>query len=374
MDFRIPFIGVMSLLQEYCMKTELLFPSRISVFSKLERRLKSAAYRGAKFFILVDENTYNHCLPSLVAQVPSLQEADFFEVPLGEDAKQLEVAQQLWNALLESGADRNSVIVNLGGGSISDLGGFVAAGYRRGIRFINIPTTLIGMVDAAIGGKTAVNMGCVKNQVGFFHQPDLVCICPEYLNTLPDEEVLSGAFEIFKSLLLSDSDAFVRLESAVCTGTTLSCGLLMPYLVQCAGFKYCVTKSDPLEHSLRRVLNFGHTFGHGIEGFMLEKGMRMSHGVAVGIGMACALYLSVKKLGMSAKVHSDYCRMLRRLVDVPCFTLRETEQILSFIRNDKKNSEGLILCVLLQNPGVPVIDAAVSEHEVRDALLRVGKE
>lgn len=355
------------------MKTKILYPSLISAFAKLNRVLKSGDYSGAKFFILVDENTYNHCLPVLIGRVPALESAEFFEVPVGEEAKSLEVAGQLWSALLDSGADLNSVIINLGGGCVSDIGGFVAAGFKGGIRYINVPTTVIGMVDAAFGGKTAVNVGAVKNQVRFFYQPSVVCICPQFLSSLPEEELRSGLFEMVKTLLLCDGEALMRLESAICSNS-LSQEMLMPYIAQCADFKCQVTKTDPLDRSVRKMLNLGHTFGHGIEAFMLEQGTPLSHGFAVGVGLACALYLSVKKLGMRVEVLESYCKMLRCVMDVPRFTLRDAGRVLEYMRQDKKNRDGLILCVLLQDVGVSVIDVAVSEHEVLDALLQVSKE
>lgn len=357
------------------MNTKMLFPSRISAFARLNRLLSGKQYRDARFFILLDENTYNHCLPFLVGHVSALAEAEFFELPVGEESKSIEVAAQLWGALLDSGADRNSVILNLGGGCVSDVGGFVAAGFKRGIRYINIPTTLIGMVDAAIGGKTAVNLGCAKNQVGFFHAPEAVCICPEFLATLPESEIVSGFFEMTKTSLLSDSQQFRLLQSFA--EMAHSKGLLQIGIVgaiqHCVAFKSDVVAADPMEKGLRRILNLGHTFGHGIESFMMEKGTPLSHGVAVGLGLVAALYLSVKKLGFSEGFYSDYCRMLSQLVDVRRFSLKETERILSYIRKDKKNVNGMILCVLLQDVGLPVIDVAVDENEIRDALLQIGK-
>ncbi len=353
----------------------MLFPSRISAFARLNRLLSGKQYRDARFFIVVDENTYAHCLPILISRVSALEQAEFFEVPVGEEAKSLEIAAQLWGALLDSGADRNSVILNLGGGCVSDVGGFVAAGFKRGIRYINIPTTLIGMVDAAIGGKTAVNLACAKNQVGFFHAPEAVCICPEFLATLPETEIVSGLFEMVKTALLSDVRQFETLLTSIERLHTqgISQDGLRDAIKHCVDFKNAVTQSDPHETGVRKILNLGHTFGHGIESFLLERHSPVPHGVAVAMGMECSLYLSVKKLGFSQEKYLKYSRTLANLVDVKRFTLRDTERILSYMRQDKKNREGLILCVLLQDVGLPVIDVAVDENEIRDALLQIGK-
>lgn len=340
------------------MMSKLIYPSRLSSLSKLNRMLRGHDYKGSKFFIIVDENSYSHCLPTLIANVSALENAEFFEVPVGEDAKSLDVASQLWSSLLESHADRHSVIVNLGGGCVCDLGGFVAAGYQRGIRYINIPTTLLCMVDAAIGGKTAINLDNTKNQVGFFWHPTAICIHPDFLSSLPEEEYLNGFFEAVKTMYISDFDTHsINLNS----------------IIHCSSFKQSVVKADPTERSIRKILNFGHTFGHGIESFAHEKGIPMKHGIAVGIGMACELYLSVKKLGFSEKLFKDYCNELLSLIDVPRFTLADTEKVINYMRYDKKNREDLILCVLLQDIGVPVVDVAISENEIRDTILHISK-
>ena len=355
------------------MKTKYFFPSRISSLAKLNRMLDSDEYQNARFFIIVDENTYQNCLPVLISKVSALEKAEFFEVPVSEEAKSLEVAAQLWGALLDSGADRNSVILNLGGGCVSDIGGFVAAGYKRGIRYINIPTTLIGMIDASVGGKTAVNVDNAKNQVGFFHQPEAVCLYPDFLDTLAVADLQSGLFEMLKTFLLSDSKAFDTLVYAACNCPELPLATIKQYVQQCVDFKKSVVEADPQEKSIRKILNLGHTFGHAIESFSIENDAPLSHGAAVGIGLKCELYLSVNKLGLSESVYGGLCKVLQRFVAVPQITLRDTERILEFMRMDKKNADGLILCVLLQEIGVPVIDVSIDENEVRDALLKAGK-
>lgn len=355
------------------MKTKLILPSRISPLARLNRLLSQKQYAQSRFFIVVDENTYSHCLPTLIAGVSALQQSEFFEVPLGEEAKGVDVAAQLWGALLESGADRNSVIVNLGGGCVSDIGGFVAAAYKRGIRYVNVPTTLVGMVDAAIGGKTAVNLETVKNAVGFFHAADVVCVEPDFLDTLPESERVAGLFEMAKTLLLSDVVAFDALVDAVLRSDGVPLDFVKSHIADCTAFKQSVVAADPYERSARKMLNLGHTFGHGIESYLMQVGSPVSHGIAVGIGMMCSLYLSVKKLGLDASLLQRYVSLVRRLVTVPTFSLRDAEGVLGYMRYDKKNREGLILCVLLQSAGVPVVDVAVDENEVRDALLSLPK-
>ena len=350
---------------------KVILPSRLSALARLGRTLAGKAYETARFVIVVDENTYGHCLVPLVTSVQRLQEAELLEVPVGEECKDLAIAQQLWESLLEGGADRDTVIVNLGGGCVSDLGGFVAAGYKRGIRYINIPTTLVGMIDAAIGGKTAVNLAGSKNQVGFFHQPEVVCIEPAFLDTLPADEMKGGLCEMLKTLLIGDPDGYESLRGMIAGGNV---ELPDNLISTCVEVKSAIVKADPYDKGIRKVLNLGHTFGHAIEAYSHCEGqLPLSHGLAVGIGMVAAFYLSVQKLGLAQEVLTAYRQALRQLVALPRYTLRDTENLLAFMRKDKKNAGGDIRCVLLQAPGAPVIDLAVDENEIRTALLVISE-
>lgn len=350
--------------------TRTILPSRTSSLARLNRVLAGKAFDNARFFILVDENTYTHCLPRLISYVDRLQQAEFMEVPVGEECKDIAIATQLWQTLLESNADRQTILVNIGGGCITDLGGFVAAGYKRGIRYINIPTTLIGMVDAAIGGKTALNLNGSKNQVGFFHQPEIICIEPAFLNTLPDSEVLNGVFEMLKTFLIGDPVQYDRLCQMLLNGTF---EIIPDMIASCAEIKTAIVKQDPRDLGIRRILNLGHTFGHAIEAYSHHNGQTpLAHGKAVGIGLICALYLSVRKLGLDPAILDRYRTVTTKLVSLPHYTLRDTEGILSYMRQDKKNANNDILCVLLQNLSAPVIDLPIQENEIRDALLKIS--
>lgn len=321
----------------------------------LGRELAKEEWQDAKYTILLDENTFQHCLPLLISNVEALQEAEFVEVPVGEECKTLEVAAQIWQTLLEGEADRNHVLVNLGGGTISDLGGYVAAGYKRGIRHINVPTTLLGMVDAAIGGKTAIDFGGVKNSIGHFYPAAITAIEPAFLDTLPDTEILNGRMEMVKTAAVTDPTLFQQLLSS----------LTKQQITSIARLKARIVKADPYDHSIRKILNFGHTFGHAIE---LHSGL--PHGVAVGIGMKVAMYLSTKKTGLAEEVYISYSQWLERQTDHPRYTLKDVEAMLSLMRNDKKNTANSIRCVLLQELGAPIIDIDVSENEIRDAFLK----
>ena len=326
----------------------------------LGRELAKEEWRDTKYTILVDENTFQHCLPPLIGYVEPLQEAEFIEVPAGEECKCLEVAAQVWQTLLEGEADRNAVLVNLGGGSICDLGGFVAAGYKRGIRHINVPTTLLGMVDAAIGGKTAVDFGGVKNSLGHFYPAVLTVIETAFLETLPPEELLNGKMEMVKTAAVTDPALFERL---------LSTDHYPPSTVkEVARLKARVVKADPYDHSIRKILNFGHTFGHAIE---IYSGL--PHGLAVGVGMKVAMYLSMRKLGLPEETYNTYFQWIKDHIKVPRYSLKDIEQMLPLMHQDKKNAAGALRCVLLQEPGAAVIDVEVSDNEVRDAFLTVTK-
>lgn len=338
---------------------------RISALKLLDRHLKSKQYNGSRFYILVDENTSANCLPLLVSEVEALQESEFFEVESGEGCKDIEIVQNLWLSLLESGADHNAVIINLGGGTVCDLGGFVAASYKRGIHYINVPTTLLAMVDAAIGGKTAINVGGIKNQAGFFHKPQCVCIEPAFLQTLPQREMLSGTFEMAKTFAVADKDLFARF----CGQWAKDCALDENMIIACARIKDEITKRDFKDTGERKKLNFGHTFGHAIESAMLKQGRKaLSHGEAVGLGMVCAMCLSTKKTGLPLKVYEEFTQKVRSLLGKQRFSKKITDSIIYNMHADKKNAGGEIRCVLLKDIGEAVYDIPVSEDEIRDAL------
>ena len=336
----------------------------------LDRELAKEDWQEARYTILLDENTFQHCLPLLISQVEALQEAEFVEVPVGEECKSLEVAAQVWQTLMEGEADRQNVIVHLGGGCVCDLGGYVAAGYKRGIRYINVPTTLLSMVDASIGGKTAINFGGVKNSIGHFYPSALTVIEPAFLDTLPQEEMLNGQMEMVKTAAVTDPELYQRLIYHT-TPNNSHLSTFISQLKNIARLKARIVKADPYDHSIRKILNFGHTFGHAIE---VYRGL--PHGIAVGIGMQVAMYLSTKKISLQEEVYTTYSHWLKEQLStayypLPTFNLKDIEQMLPLMHQDKKNTAGLLRCVLLQELGAPVIDIEVSDNEIRDAFLRL---
>ncbi len=334
----------------------------------LGRELMKPEWYDARYTIILDENTFQHCLPMLISEVEALQESEFIEVPVGEECKSLEVAAQVWQTLLESGADRNHVLVCLGGGSVCDLGGYVAAGYKRGLRHINVPTTLLAMTDAAIGGKTAVDFGGVKNSIGHFYPPALICIEHGFCVTLQPEQTLCGLMEMVKTAVVCDPVLYHDI-----VGNDSKTEIRNSEITQVARLKARVVKADPYDHGIRKILNFGHTFGHAIEVYR-----QMPHGIAVGIGMRVAMYLSVKKIGLDEDVYNTYSQWLAaRLaafgVPLSSFNLKDIEQMLPLMHQDKKCADGALRCVLLQDIGAAMVDVTVSDNEVRDAFLHLGK-
>lgn len=334
----------------------------------LDRELKKPEWQDAKYTIILDENTFQHCLPMLISEVEALQEAEFIEVPAGEECKSLEVAAQVWQTLLEGCADRHHVLVCLGGGSVCDLGGYVAAGYKRGLRHINVPTTLLAMTDAAIGGKTAVDFGGVKNSIGHFYPAALICIEHGFCDTLQPEQTLCGVMEMVKTAAVTDPELY---QSLVAEKTRLS--PTKSQIVSVARIKSRVAKTDPYDHGIRKILNFGHTFGHAIEVYR-----QLPHGIAVGIGMRVAMYLSVKKIDLAEDVYNTYSQWLAArfaALGMPLspFNLKDIEQMLPLMHQDKKCADGALRCVLLQDIGAAMVDVTVNDNEVRDALLHLGK-
>lgn len=339
-----------------------------SGLDSLENELRKEEWHGARYSILVDENTSQDCLPVLVGNVEELQEAELIEVPTGEECKTLEVAAQVWQTLLEGGADRDTVLVGLGGGAVCDLCGFVSAGYKRGIRHILVPTTLLAMTDAAIGGKTAIDFGGVKNSIGHFYPTALTIIDTDFLETLPTIEVANGLMEMVKTAAVCDPELYSQI-----TNTRGRMEISRRQVTAVVRLKARVVKADPYDHSIRKILNFGHTFGHAI-----EMSRKVPHGLAVGIGMKAAMYHSTKKTGLAAEVYNTYSKWLDSIfstigIHFSDLSLRDIEQMLPLMHQDKKNTADRLRCVLLQELGAPVIDVEVSDNEVRDAMLKVTR-
>jgi 3-dehydroquinate synthase len=338
----------------------------------VDKFLQSMHLGKEGIYILADKNTRQHCLPLLQKHSGLLAGARVLDIDGGEDSKSLLTAERLWNDLLVSGAGRESLLVNLGGGVVSDLGGFVAAGYKRGISYINIPTTLLAQCDAAIGGKTSVNMGKLKNQVGFFHAARAVFIHPGFLNTLPEDQLRSGFAEIIKSALTGDAGLWHRLlKHPVNELLVLPVDhpLRQDLLTGAIRFKIGVAMKDYREKNLRKVLNFGHTIGHALETWsLMNSGRPLLHGEAVAAGMICAAWLSQQKSGLSIACAEEIKSYIsagftRYPIDQSC-----KSALIDLMKYDKKSCNGLHRFTLLAGPGFPVINVVCLEPEISGAI------
>jgi 3-dehydroquinate synthase len=319
--------------------------------------------RFSKIFLLADTNTLENCWPLLAGHLPEFrEEVEILEVPPGEGSKCIEVATQLWATLIELGADRQSVLINLGGGMITDLGGFIASTYKRGIALYNIPTSVLGQVDAAIGGKTGIDLGALKNQIGTFASPESTIISTEFLSTLPDRELRSGLSEMIKHGLIGSSLLFEQTEElGELTPETVS-----SLIEEAARVKMVIAENDPLEKGERKKLNFGHTFGHAIESISLESQEPLTHGEAVAVGMMLESLLSKEKLYLSDAESKRIEKALVKFFPGPLKKKFERQVVWSIMQHDKKNVSGKVNCTLLKSIGTASIDNEISEKEFKN--------
>jgi 3-dehydroquinate synthase len=277
-------------LKEYHVKDFSIYIDN-DAFELLLENLIERSY--SKVFVLADENTQKYCLKALTKYLFDIK---LIVIPSGEQHKTLETAQKIWNYLQEKNADRNSVLINLGGGIVSDIGGFCASTFKRGMDYINVPTTLLSMVDSGIGGKTGIDYNGIKNAIGTICQPKAIYINPKLLNTLPKDELLNGFAEIMKHGLILDKSYWEKI-----TKTGFDDWDKMSSLINGSiKIKLEVIKKDPFEKSFRKILNFGHTIGHAIEAYSLKHDKKpLKHGEAIAIGMICEAYLSKTQLELT---------------------------------------------------------------------------
>ena len=327
-------------------------------------------------FVLADTHTAHCCLPLLVPCLPAAATDAVIVIPAGEEHKDVTTLSTVWEALSQRGATRRSLLLCVGGGVVTDLGGFAAATFKRGISYINIPTTLLAMVDAATGGKTGIDHAGLKNEVGAFHLPLHTMVCPAFLATLPEGELLSGLGEMCKHVLIapdSPSSALCELEAL----TTLrdASAITCDRLSRTIAIKEYYVSRDPTEQSVRRALNFGHTVGHAIESLLLARGAGVPHGVAVAWGMVAELYLSHVLCGLPLPALRTASRLLREGFGSCPVTCRDYDALYRLMQHDKKNpSPGVIRPALLADVGSPYLDVTAGEEVLYEALdfLREG--
>lgn len=313
---------------------------------------------------LVDENTHEYCLPKILANLETTIPFEIIEIESGEELKTIETATHLWEILAEFKADRNALILNIGGGVITDLGGFVASTYKRGIKFINLPTTLLGMCDASIGGKTGIDLGVLKNMVGTFSHAEELFVCSNFLQTLPFTELRSGFAEMLKHGLIADKKHWRDLISI----KELSAKEISPFIKTSMKIKENVVEIDFKEQNIRKTLNFGHTFGHAFEGLYLEKENPIPHGEAVAMGIICETHLSFLKNFITNEECEEIIKQIRKFFPQQEISGFKDEEILELMKNDKKNSSGKIKFSLLEQIGKGNFDIEVSSEKVIETL------
>ncbi|MFB9864060.1 3-dehydroquinate synthase [Rufibacter immobilis] len=325
-----------------------------------QQLLQNRAFR--KTVVLVDENSARHCYPLLKPFLP--QQHHVVQIKSGEENKNLATCEHVWRELTEQGLDRWSLLVNLGGGVLTDLGGFCASLYKRGITFVNVPTTLLSQVDASVGGKTGIDFMGFKNHIGVFQEPLAVLVNPDFLQTLDMRQLKSGYAEMIKHWLIADADMFHEQRYI---------GLFTddwtPLIRHSIEIKANVVTADPLENGLRKILNFGHTIGHAVESFYLEKpGQMLLHGEAIAVGMICEAWLSVQRELLSQEEVSQIETFILSVYEKVNLPEADLQAISQLCLHDKKNSGATINCTLLQKIGEAVYDQPITLSEVQSAL------
>ena len=320
--------------------------------------------RYPRYVFLVDENTREHCLKVFLQFLPQVPVDDLICIQSGEKGKNLNQALFAWNELTRLSVDRDALMINLGGGVLTDIGGFVAATYKRGIDFINFPTTLLGMVDAAIGGKTGIDLGKLKNQIGLFVDPVSVVIDPVFLKTLEDKEWQSGFAEVLKYGLILDKELWNWLEGKN-YHDIVSWNKI---IIRAARDKIDIVRYDFEEKGVRKNLNFGHTVGHAFESFFLKQNTPISHGQAIAAGMICETWLSTKLTEMECTCLNEIEAMIDKNFERLPIKEEDIPLIMDLMRQDKKVREGKLRFSLLKKLGKAKHDIEVSTDLVLDSI------
>jgi 3-dehydroquinate synthase len=330
-----------------------------------EKFLKTYFHK-AKIAILVDENTYAYCLDFLITNFSQLSKAEVIQIPAGEASKDIEICVQLWQTLSEYQFGKKDLLINLGGGMITDLGGFVASVYKRGITFINVPTSLLAMVDAAVGGKNGIDFNGIKNQLGVIQFPEFTFVDPGFLYTLQESEVKNGFAEIIKHALIADEGLWAEIQLM---GADLRFDSKL--IRRAIEIKMTIVENDPFEAGERKLLNFGHTIGHGLEAALLHSG-QIAHGHAVAIGMIGEAYISMR-LGFLKQVYFKEIQKVILTIFKPLEnTQSSVELILKCIYQDKKNELNKLNCTLLKGIGSASYDNFIEEHLLVETLTYLG--
>lgn len=330
-----------------------------------------AQRKPSKVFIHVDSNTAKFVMPILRLESKVVADATIIESPTGDHNKSLESLDKVWKQLCEGGATRSGMFINVGGGVISDLGGFAAATFKRGMTVVNIPTTLLAAVDASVGGKTGINYQGLKNQIGVFNDPDTVIISTIFFETLTKSEMLSGYAEMIKHALLKDEKTLADVLRYKVTLPTVNPDALLELLQENVLIKKQIVDADPTEQGLRKVLNLGHTIAHAFEAFAMNdrRQAAIPHGFAVAQGLVVEAILSNMIEGFSSDTLHTLAAYIKDNYGPFMFTCDDYDKLLGYMRHDKKNdSPDQINFTLLKRPGDPVINVVVPDEQIKAAL------
>jgi 3-dehydroquinate synthase len=333
-------------------------------YEQLNAYLKT--HRFSKIFIIVDDNTHDACLPKFMSNLETNVPIEIIEIEAGEQHKTIETCVGVWNALSELGADRKSLVINLGGGVVTDLGGFVACTFKRGLKYINVPTSLLAMVDASVGGKTGVDLGHLKNQIGVINSGEMVLVDTSFLDTLPQNHLKSGLAEMLKHGLIYDRSYWNKTSNL--SQQTLSD--LDQLIYESVLIKHDIVEQDPYESGVRKHLNFGHTLGHAIESYFLSHPDKedLLHGEAIAIGMILEGYLSKELLGFPKADLEQITSVILNIYKPVAIAPNDYEPIMDLMKYDKKNEHGNINFVLLETIGKPVKDCLVDNALIVNAF------
>lgn len=340
---------------------------KVVISGNLERDLVSAISECEhdRIFVLTDETTQQLCWPK-IKNFKALKDCTPIIIKATDTHKNLDTLAEVWQALSNGGATRHSLMINLGGGMVTDLGGFAASTFKRGIDFINIPTTLLAMVDASVGGKTGINFGGLKNEIGVFSDSRFVIINTQFLDTLDYDNICSGYAEMLKHGLISDERTWAELVTFDLENPDLS--QLQRMVADSIKVKERIVETDPHEHGIRKALNLGHTMGHAFESFAMRRGTPILHGYAVAYGLISELYMSARKTAFPTDRMHQTVRFIRENYGTLNITCDDYPTLIELMHHDKKNTSGIINFTLLGNVGDIRINQTATEEEIKEAL------
>ncbi len=331
-------------------------------------RAQVSGFPDDKIFIILDTNTEKYCWP-VVKEFRDIDPKHILVIQPGEENKNLSQVEDVWNFLGQNKADRKSLVINLGGGMLTDLGGFAAGTFKRGISFVNIPTTLLAMVDASVGGKNGINFRGLKNEIGLIQQPEHVFLHLPFLRTIDDLNFRSGFAEMLKAGLIADKALWHDLKEYDLSARSENG--LSDLLWRAVMIKKDIVVNDPNETGIRKALNFGHTIGHALESYSMKNGSSVLHGYAVAHGMVLEAGLSISFAGLKNSEFEDIVKTLRSIYGPIPKQIKLFEELIALMRFDKKNEQNRINFTLLNEIGSFSVNNYIEEDRIKEALLQI---